>query len=103
MPSGVFSLPLAVVRLVRGSAVGVCGVCPGGRGVRTGRGWSGRGGGRPGAGAAVDSAAGSFCPQGGPLVLAVPAFGQVEGEAVAACRAVRAATAIRSRRMIWCW
>ena len=66
------------VRRVRGFLAGiglaVCQVAVGRRGAVTGLGWSGRGGRR---------AAGGF-EQAGPFVLAVPAFGQVDGNAPAA-------------------
>jgi hypothetical protein len=59
-------------------------------GVRTGSGWSGRGGGRP---------AGRV-PQVQPFLLAVPAVGRWRVRCPRPWRAVRPAMAMRSRRMV---
>ena len=67
--------PLAFSAACPGSWAGVVGrVAVAAVGVRTGRGWSGRGGGR---------AAGRF-EQGHPFVFAVPGLGQVQGDVPAA-------------------
>jgi hypothetical protein len=72
---GVFFLPLTVLRLVRGLGLEGWGRVASRRwGCGPGLGWSGRCGGWP---------AGGF-EEAGPFVLAVPAFGQVQGDAVPA-------------------